>query len=443
MGAQLPPVKSNFFGARANLANWIKTKSGSAQLTVLGDSTGNETTEWVYLSAQKLAARYPHLRIVYRLFSDATQSYGAKTIIAEGSGERYLTPDGSRQPFATSVRLGDYAAGDISFTAKVALTDWTPTVANHVIGRWGDATHRGFMFGIHTDAKIILWHSNDGVSANQRNTRSTVAPTVVDGADLHIRADLDVDNGAGQYAVSFYTSSDGDTWTQLGTTVLGTTGTIAGVYNPPSAAYYLGTGGSAGGGPALGKIYYVKVLEGGINGRNVLPTHPIDDFATVNSGDTGTVSVGQTLTIHNASVAGQGLTYHSDATRLAKTLLPSENSFVTINTTHNDVNNLIAGSESIAVWETLLSAITTLRTSASITAVLQNPEISPAGWYRNHNLQVAALRSYFGRKNVDVADFNQAILSTGAVATYTAADGVHPNAVGSAICAKEFCKPLV
>ena len=41
------------------------------------DSTGNETTEWVYLFSQWLASRYSTHTVVYRLFDNATKTYSS------------------------------------------------------------------------------------------------------------------------------------------------------------------------------------------------------------------------------------------------------------------------------------------------------------------------------------------------------------------------------
>jgi hypothetical protein len=54
------------------------------------DSTGNETTEWVYLFSQWLASRYPTHTVVYRLFDNATKTYSTVNL-QTGTGSRTLT----------------------------------------------------------------------------------------------------------------------------------------------------------------------------------------------------------------------------------------------------------------------------------------------------------------------------------------------------------------
>jgi hypothetical protein len=87
---------------------------------------------------------------------------------------------------------------------------------------------------------------------------STVAPTIADGETLWIRATLSV---ASNYTVIFYTSTDGITWTQLGTTVTGVGATS--IFSGTSPIEV----GSVNGGTstARGKFFRAQVLNG-ING---------------------------------------------------------------------------------------------------------------------------------------------------------------------------------
>lgn len=58
---------------------------------IVGDSTGNETTEWVHLAAQALAAQFPAYSVVYHLWDAAGgAAYSAPTTIQTGSGSNTL-----------------------------------------------------------------------------------------------------------------------------------------------------------------------------------------------------------------------------------------------------------------------------------------------------------------------------------------------------------------
>jgi len=71
----------------------IRTNQSDVNVLVLGDSTGNETTEWVYLMAQWLASECPTHTVKYRLFSlgltvagGGTDTWGSYTTLQTGSG---------------------------------------------------------------------------------------------------------------------------------------------------------------------------------------------------------------------------------------------------------------------------------------------------------------------------------------------------------------------
>jgi hypothetical protein len=102
----------------------------------------------------------------------------------------------------------------------------------------------------------FVWTAN-GSTVVQRI--SSVAITIADGATKWVRAVLDVDNGASGNDVIFYTSDDGTTWTQLGTTQ-----TAAGITSIYSGTAPLEIGSIAVGtsGNARGKFFRAQVLNG-------------------------------------------------------------------------------------------------------------------------------------------------------------------------------------
>lgn len=148
--------------------------------------------------------------------------------------------------------------GDIDIRCKVALDDWTPSVAPAIISkRSGVSTQFSYLLYLNTNGTLGFGHSPDGTTNLLRS--STVAPTVSDGQTLWIRATLDVDNGAGGHDVKFYTSVDGITWTQLGATV-----TNAGTTSLFSGTAEVGIGGQFTGTSSLskGKFYRAQILNG-------------------------------------------------------------------------------------------------------------------------------------------------------------------------------------
>ena len=62
----------------------------SACISVQVDSTGNGPTEWVYMMAKALAAKWSGACVIYQLWNDTNQNYDAPEVIQAGAlGERY------------------------------------------------------------------------------------------------------------------------------------------------------------------------------------------------------------------------------------------------------------------------------------------------------------------------------------------------------------------
>jgi hypothetical protein len=142
---------------------------------------------------------------------------GAGTYLS-GSG---LVMDGSgsgNYAFSSdSVALS--ITGDIDIKVKMAMNDWTPAGAQAPLGKWTGTTGRSYQLFVNTDGTINLQTNPTGGAATTLTATSTVAPTVSNGDTLWVRATMDVDDGASQRVNKFYTSTDGTSWTQLGTTI--------------------------------------------------------------------------------------------------------------------------------------------------------------------------------------------------------------------------------
>ncbi|WP_152599898.1 SGNH/GDSL hydrolase family protein [Noviluteimonas dokdonensis] len=68
----------------------IQQGAADVNILVIGDSTGNDTTEWVYLFAQWLEAEYPSHAVSYRLWNDGGNVYDAAVAIGTGTGSRTI-----------------------------------------------------------------------------------------------------------------------------------------------------------------------------------------------------------------------------------------------------------------------------------------------------------------------------------------------------------------
>lgn len=182
--------------------------------------------------------------------------------------------------------------GDIDLRAHVALDDWTPSANRDVLGKLaGTGDQRSYLLRVTTAGTLALLWSENGTAATLRNATSTVAVSAIDGQALWIRATLDVDNGASGRDIKFFTSVDGVTWTQLGTTV--TQATVTSIYSGTAICQFGQTGSAAEG------KYYRAQVRNGIDGTVVLDI----DTSVVTSGSATsfTALTGQTVTINRAT----------------------------------------------------------------------------------------------------------------------------------------------
>ncbi|MEV4991196.1 GDSL-type esterase/lipase family protein [Pseudarthrobacter sp. LMD1-1-1.1] len=69
----------------------LNNEQRDTSLLYVGDSTGNEAGEWIRLHASKLAADWPRWKVLYRLWDDTAQTYGAAETVQAGTGTRTLT----------------------------------------------------------------------------------------------------------------------------------------------------------------------------------------------------------------------------------------------------------------------------------------------------------------------------------------------------------------
>ncbi len=145
-----------------------------------------------------------------------------------------VSPGRASTPDAAALDI----VGDLDVRAYVALTDWTPAATSCIAAKYdGTGSQRSWRFNVSTGGNLQLTTSATGV-ATMTNT-STAAVPVLDGEGIWVRATLDVDNGAAGRVYTYYTSIDGVTWTQLGSTV-----TVSGVTSIFSSSASLEVGSS-------------------------------------------------------------------------------------------------------------------------------------------------------------------------------------------------------
>lgn len=411
----------------------------SLGLAVLSDSTGNDVPsgstsgDWPYELALLLAAEHPEYTVRHRLFADGTQDYAAPTVIQTGTdGARYARfAAGANSLLLNHDDITAFGATeDLDIAVKVSLDDWTPAAITLLACHFFGAGTRSWRFYVNTAGnagKLVFEHSADGTALISHS--STVVVGATDGAVKWVRATLDVDNGAAGHDVKFYTSDDGVTWVQLGATV-----TTAGTTSVFDAAYPWEIGARGGTTDVLtGNIYEVQ-LRRGILGPIIAPCLPEQwDNVKFGSGGAGTEPVitgAPILEIVNGSVAGQGLAYLSDATRITKLLPPYALRAVFMATMHNDHNATATsggrGANLMAKWKTWLTAVKAQAYAATPVVVTENPRLAAAGNVGDQARLREMLLALAGQQGIPAIDAYQAFAAKGDYSAYINADGIHP-----------------
>jgi hypothetical protein len=184
--------------------------------------------------------------------------------------------------------------GDIDLRVKVALDDWTPSAQQALLSKWNTTgNQRSYLLRVETDGTLTYTWSNNGTASTTVTTTTTVV--AADGAVKWVRATHDVDNGASGNDVKFYTSDDGVSWGQLGTTR--TTAGVTTIYASTSVVE-VGSINAGTGNPAAGKFYRATV-KNSIDGISALDI----DTNTILSGSAATFTAltGQTVTVNRAT----------------------------------------------------------------------------------------------------------------------------------------------
>lgn len=184
--------------------------------------------------------------------------------VVEDRGSQALILDGSsafaRTPDAAALDI----TGDIDMRADIVMTAWPPSSERRLIAKYATTgNQRSYNLSINSVGQLRVNWSPDGTAVLTRT--STVAVPIAIGDRIGVRATIDVDNGASGHTVTFYTSTDWSTWTQLGspvvtagtTSIFSGTGVLAvGARDTPAADYL------------PGNIYRAEVRSG-INGTVV------------------------------------------------------------------------------------------------------------------------------------------------------------------------------
>ena len=197
--------------------------------------------------------------------------------------------------------------GDLDLRWDGALTDWTAAADQVLVAKWDSfgVNQRSYRLYLSTTGVPTLTWSTNG-TATVTATATAALPTA-NGDRVRVRATLDVDDGAGNRVIRFYTSTSFDTpletetdWTQLGSTVTaaGTTSIHSGTGSLAVGAVISAIPGLLG---AIGDHYAAAVLSG-IAGTVVANPDFTDPAQTAVGATTATDPHGNVFTLTGADV---------------------------------------------------------------------------------------------------------------------------------------------
>lgn len=191
----------------------------------------------------------------------------------------YLILDGTSGNYAStphSAAIG--ITGNIALKGRHTPTSNTPAADMALQAKYvTTGNQRSYMAMLTTAGKLRLFYSLTGSTGIQAD--STVAVGFTDGTTWSYKIERNATTGE----IIFYTSTDGVTFTQLGTTVIGTAGAL---FNATSAPLEIGSYNNGTLSPFAGKIYYAEVRNL-VSGIIVAKFDPLNDssFATAPGDD--------------------------------------------------------------------------------------------------------------------------------------------------------------
>jgi hypothetical protein len=233
--------------------------------TTYNSSTGsiNHTLRCVdhaYLAEKRLAAAAYTALTVRQIATNLIATYLAEEGVV-GWTSQWCAFDGTGDQAIADRTTA--ITGDLDVRAKIRATDYTPAAIKVICAHAGASGNRGWALALNaTTGRPMLRYSTNGTTWVD-DVATAALPSVTDNVtDIWVRATLDVDNGASGRSTRFYSSADGITWTQLGSTVT-TAGTVT-LYSPTGIGLSVGAINDT---PTFsdgwaGPIYEVQIYDG-------------------------------------------------------------------------------------------------------------------------------------------------------------------------------------
>lgn len=218
-----------------------------------------------------LEARYDYDRLnslVYdgsnkvQLTGDLSGNSAVNGLVLNGASGQWAST-----PSSNAVKI----SGDIWIDADLAMTTWTPGSAMTIAGRWPGGTSSSYQLQVNTTGNLLFVMTSDGSTVVVATSSAAV------GFAAFSRHWVAATRQQSDGAVKFYTSTDGITWVQLGTTQILSAGSA--IYTGGTGAFGIGAIGTSGGFSMLAGIVYRVILKNGYDGAG---TTQLDaNFTTV------------------------------------------------------------------------------------------------------------------------------------------------------------------
>jgi len=377
----------------------------------------------------KIAAHCPSHNVIYTPYNTIAGKYDAPTVIQTAGETRHLRVVANKTPVSLAKTSILQTSPDLDVAVKLSLDDWADGTAKNIVGRYGAAGTRAWIFSITATDRLYFGWSVDGTTMMGLPVFEAQTVGLTDGTAYWYRFTLDVDDGAGNNVLKCYNSADGITWNTLRTST--TEGTLT-LFDHATQRYELG-GVDTTTANTVGKIYEV-VIRDGIEGPVINPQPLAAWEQTVTRPHQGVALAGTpTIYLYNGAVAGAPMVEYSDPAIIGRRVMPNIRSIVFVCLSHNDIYK--QGAAYNAEIAATVAKIRTQIVSPIIVFITQNPETSAAANIAEHAKRRIDQISYAYANNMEVIDAYYDFATSGNLSDLLEVDGVHPSAAGQAFMA--------